>query len=977
MPAKYGACWRILSLRYFTRMKSITDNKNLFENIFEASPQGIIAIDEHWHILLANPACEKLFGYEIGELINKNIDVLIPQNLKQNYEILFKNELNTLKSESNIWGIRKDGNEFNLNIGLSPTIIKGQHRTIVFLSEIVALENFTSHKTSQKETESELHESQAKIKALLEAIPDIMFIQNRKGVYLDWYANNPENLISPPESFIGKDMETVLPLHVYQKIKSSHSKLIQSGKLQVVEYGISGEGGHQKFEARAVQMNDHNLLTIIRNITEGKNSDAQLILKNDALASANNSIVIIDAQQQHTPIIYCNEAFEKMTGYSKEEVLGQSIQFLQNHDRDQKEVGTIKNAISNGEACSVIVRNYRKDGTLFWNDVTLTPIYNEEKKLTHFIGVQNDISFKVKEEKLKDQTRKILELITENKPIETISTTIVETIETHLEDCIASILLLAKRDKTWHELAAPNVPKEFSNYFKGTAIGPQAGFSGSSSILKKEVIVSNIQTNILWENHKEIALKNGIKACWSFPIMSSSNGVLGTFNVLSPVPRTPLNTEKEIILNLTHLASIAIEHHNNILTLGENRKELERYSKELEERVEERTQEVLATVKKLVETNLNLEDQLLITEQAQKIALANKALAYEIAKNFPKGLIVAFNKELEVEFVEGEALNMLGLKQTIYEGLSINDLTLFSSPRKLLVKENILKTLSGQHLSFETKFKKNYFSINTIPLFDENNEIVRALHVYNDITSQKEVEFNFQKALKKEKELNDLKSSFISVASHEFRTPLSAILTSAILIGKQNREGKEEKRERYLDQIERNVNHLVVILNDFLSLGKLDEGKVVPIQESFDLIEFSSSLVKETIIGLKKDQTITILKDIETLFINLDVKLLRHVLMNLLNNASKYSPPGSNISLKIFKKHDNVLIQISDKGIGIPEEEQSNLYQRFFRATNAVNIEGTGLGLNIVKNYTELMGGSLTFKTKINKGSIFTVEFPI
>ena len=166
-------------------------------------------------------------------------------------------------------------------------------------------------------------------------------------------------------------------------------------------------------------------------------------------------------------------------------------------------------------------------------------------------------------------------------------------------------------------------------------------------------------------------------------------------------------------------------------------------------------------------------------------------------------------------------------------------------------------------------------------------------------------------------------------------------------------------------------------MNDFLSLGKLDEGKVVPIQESFDLIEFSSSLVKETIIGLKKDQTITILKDIETLFINLDVKLLRHVLMNLLNNASKYSPPGSNISLKIFKKHDNVLIQISDKGIGIPEEEQSNLYQRFFRATNAVNIEGTGLGLNIVKNYTELMGGSLTFKTKINKGSIFTVEFPI
>lgn len=418
------------------------------------------------------------------------------------------------------------------------------------------------------------------------------------------------------------------------------------------------------------------------------------------------------------------------------------------------------------------------------------------------------------------------------------------------------------------------------------------------------------------------------------------------------------------------------ENLESITLLRAKKEELERYSRQLEEKIQNRTQELMATVKKLVETNLNLEDQLLITQTAKKNALESKALTLEIAKYFPKGLIVVINTDLKVEFVEGEALDLLDLRATIYEGLLIDELTLFSAPRKNLIKNNILKTLSGERLSFETKFKNNYFSINTIPLYDENNKIVSALHVYNDISSQKEIEFNFQIAFKKEKELNDLKSSFISLASHEFKTPLSAILTSSILIGKTNESRKDKKTEKYLAQIERNVNHLVVILNDFLSLGKIDEGNVEAVQESFDIIEFSRTLVKESNIGLKKDQTVIFSNTNDTLLVILDKKLLRHVLLNLLSNASKYSPEQSEINLTISKKQESVLIQIKDQGIGIPAEEQSHLFQRFFRATNAVNIEGTGLGLNIVKNYTELMGGTIEFKSEINKGTTFWVEFP-
>jgi PAS domain S-box-containing protein len=324
--------------------------------------------------------------------------------------------------------------------------------------KLEALEGFITDITVKKETELELRRSEIKTKALLEAIPDMMFIQDGNGEYLEFYVNNPEKLFMPPKDFIGINMKKVLPPKVYEKIKASHDKALKSGKIQIVVYSVQGKKGMEHFEARVVLINDHKLLTIVRDVTEEKVKDALLNIRNNALASASNSIIIAEAQQSNTRIIYCNEAFEKITGYTKAETLGRNCNFLQNHDRDQKEIDIMKNAIVNGEACNVVLRNYKKDGTLFWNDITITPIHNEEHKLTHFIGVQNDLTNKVKEEDLKDKTQKILELIAQDKPILDIGKKIIETVEGHLNDGIATILLLNKETKTLHKLVAPNLP---------------------------------------------------------------------------------------------------------------------------------------------------------------------------------------------------------------------------------------------------------------------------------------------------------------------------------------------------------------------------------------------------------------------------------------------------------------------------------------------------------------------------------------
>lgn len=1087
-------------------MKTITQNTELFQNIFEAASEGILAITEDGYILTANTASEELFGYNSGEMIGENIGTLIPEKLKELYSSYVQEQNFRLNRERDVWGIKKNGSKFCVNVSLSPTIIDGQNAAIAFfwdatqqkndlrtirktnvqliesnrkfdalinnqkgifyrcknnstydvefisegclettgygfndyLNQTIiyghlileedrkrvyktlenaikqkkhysleyrikhkdgtiryvwekgagiynkqngsnSIEGFITDITPQKEIELELRRSESKIKALLEANPDIMLIQDRKGVYLDWYANSPQKWFLAPKEFIGKTMKEVLPKEVYKKIKASHKQVLESGKMQVAEYSLPGKDGIEHYEARVVLMNAHSLLTIVRDVTEEWDMDALLNIQKNALVSSSDSILISDAQQPNNPIIYCNAAFEKMTGYALNEIVGKKGDFLQNDDQDQKETEIIRNAVTKAKPCKVILRNYRKDGAMFWNDLTITPVYDEENILTHFITVQNDVTNKVNEEYLKDKTRKILELIVKESPLKSVANTIIETLETHIKECVASILIFDNENNTLQKLAAPNLPNPFNNYLHdGLQVGPKFGSSGTAAFLRKEIIVTNIQTSPLWEDFKDLTIQNHLKASWSFPILSSQKKVLGTIGIYSSIARKPSEEERKVILDMTYLAGIAIENHRNTITIEENRLELEKHAQKLEQKIAERTHEVMATVQKLVETNLNLEDQIKITKLAESDAVSSKSIASEIAKNFPNGFVVVMNKDSKVIFAEGDALSQLGLKQIFQEGMTIDDVPVFSKRRKSLIKENIRKTLSGEHLSFETNFKGRYFTVNTAALLDENDEITDALHVYNDITVQKEIEFAFQNALKKEQELNELKSRFISMASHEFRTPLSAILTSTILIGKQNDSGKEQIRTKYLAQIERNVTNLTIILNDFLSLSKLDEGKVVPSPERFDLISTIKLLIKETTFaGLKNKQTINLRHSDDELFVNLDEKLLGHILNNLLSNASKYSPEGAKIDFKISQREEKVLFEITDRGIGIPKEEQQHLFGRFFRAKNAANIEGTGLGLNIVKQYIELMDGSIGFKSEINKGTTFWVLFPI
>ena len=239
-----------------------------------------------------------------------------------------------------------------------------------------------------------------------------------------------------------------------------------------------------------------------------------------------------------------------------------------------------------------------------------------------------------------------------------------------------------------------------------------------------------------------------------------------------------------------------------------------------------------------------------------------------------------------------------------------------------------------------------------------------------------EAEREVRKALKKEKELHELKSRFVTIASHEFRTPLSTVLSSASLIGKYKTADDDDKRIKHVDRIKSAVSNLTSILNDFLSISRIEEGKIYNVPTTFDLEAFAAEVADEAQGVLKLGQKINYRHLSEESTVVLDKQLLKNILFNLLSNASKYSAEHKEINFTTNLEDSTIKIVVEDQGIGIPDADKAHLFTPFFRAQNVTNIQGTGLGLNIVKKYVDIMGGELDYESELDKGTTFTVTLP-
>ena len=574
---------------------------------------------------------------------------------------------------------------------------------------------------------------------------------------------------------MGKELNLLIPSNYHKNHSSYFEKFIQKDKRRKMGeatdiFALKKDGTIFPVEVELNPFSIYNktyVMALVKDITEKKEIEKALMLRTKALQSASNSIIITDNLKHDNPVIYFNPAFQKLTGYSDNEILNHNCRFLQGKDIDQKPLKKLREAIKNGESCQATLRNYKKDGTMFWNDIYIFPIKNTGGNVTNFIGIQNDVTLRKKVEEERLHLAKIFD-----------------------ESLNEIFVFDAKTLK-----------------FLNANFGAQKNIGFTIGELRK---------------------------------------------------MTPLDI---------------IQHANE----GEFRK----------------------TINVLFKNNVQ-----------------------------------------KIEF------------ETIHRR---KDGTTYPV---------------DVHLQLSNLSEKNVFVAIILDITERKNYTNKLENKVKDRTKLLKI------ALSKEKELNELKTNFLSLVSHEFKTPLSSILTSSELLSKYQLGKDQKKRDRHIITIIDKVYFLNNIINDFLSLEKLETGKVNYKFSHFKLNKIVNEVVYNANMLLKDGQQIKYPENIDDLSLFQDEKILQSIFTNLLHNAIKYSPERSVIDLIITQDKKLTTVTFKDNGIGIPKKDQKNIFERYFRAENVINTQGNGIGLNIVKNHLENLGGSIFFESEEHKGSTFVITFP-
>lgn len=406
---------------------------------------------------------------------------------------------------------------------------------------------------------------------------------------------------------------------------------------------------------------------------------------------------------------------------------------------------------------------------------------------------------------------------------------------------------------------------------------------------------------------------------------------------------------------------------------------LKKLNEQLEFIIKERTQALNDTLTQLEISKAAMQHVIVFQK-----ALLDNAGAMIVSVN-EKGIIQTFNPEAEKE-LGYQAEELIGK----HSPLIYHDPLHIEARAKEFSKElniNIIpgmevfyaKARLGMHNENEWIYirkdgSKFPVQLNVTVVKNAEGVITGYIGVALNISKLKKYEQDLQEALEREKELGELKSRFVSMASHEFRTPLSTILSSSYLIEKYTGTSDQGKREKHLQRIVSSVNMLSDILNDFLSVGKIEEGKIQVRLTEFNIKELVSTVIAEMKSSFKPHQKISYQHQGSHKVI-LDASFMKHIVMNLVSNASKFSGEGSVIEVTTVAQKCQLIFSIKDHGMGISKEDQAHLMERFFRGTNAANIQGTGLGLHIVAKYAELMNGVVQCNSELEKGTEFIISF--
>jgi PAS domain S-box-containing protein len=699
----------------------------------------------------------------------------------------------------------------------------------------------------------------------------------------------------------------------------------------------------------------------LRDVSERKRVEESLKLRERAIAASSNGIVITDATQSNNPMIYVNPSFERITGYSAAEVIGRDCRFLQGGDRNQIGLLDLRKAIEEQRECHSVLLNYRKDGTQFWNDLYIAPVFNDHGELTNYIGIQTDIT---------DQVKSNQKLLASEERLRTVLTSIKEGITFSDDSGYFSIFNTGMENLTGYTSVEANASHDFTTFLYPDRAEHDKALQRLQQLQEKGRAMT-VETRIC---HRD-----------------------GTF--------------KDVLVSTRLMA-----YKGKRMYLSSYYDITERKKVETQLRYQSERERLLNAILLKIQCELNLDQILTITvKEAQELLRIDRVVIYQFQQDWSGTFVV--------EAINNPLLSILGktIDDTCFNQdyaqkyqnraiSSINDVELADlSPchKDLLqcfqVKANIVVAISfgdtlwglliahqcfapRQWEEFEIDLLRQLanhvaIAIQQVKLFERVQDLNKNLECQvADRTQQLEQSLSqLQRALLREKELNELKSQFISRASHEFRTPLATIQTASDLLRNYGHKMSDEKKLERIDKIQREVKGMTNLLEEVLIIGKTESGRFDLQSERINLEDFCLEIIEQTkLIGNGKHQVI--FKNINApAKISIDTKFFRQIVSNLLSNAIKYSPNTSEVNFTISLTSDRIpqlLLEFKDQGIGIPLIDQEKIFDHFYRAQNVGMIVGTGLGMAIIKNSVDILGGTIQLTSVENKGTTVKVKLP-
>lgn len=409
-------------------------------------------------------------------------------------------------------------------------------------------------------------------------------------------------------------------------------------------------------------------------------------------------------------------------------------------------------------------------------------------------------------------------------------------------------------------------------------------------------------------------------------------------------------------------------------------KQLQQLNVELIKHVEERTAD-------LAQSNQQLRQEIAERQQIEAALRQERDLMNWLLENSPAGMIVV-NHQGNITFANKRSEEVLGLTRAEITNRTYNDpiwhsTALDGSPlseeqypfRRILAAGEPIYDM--RHAIRWSNTEQVLLSISGAPLFDVSEQVDGVLFTLDNITERQQLEAGLRKALEEEKELNQLKSNFVSIVSHEFRTPMTSIKMSADLLKRYGSGASEEQRNQHLLRIGKSINYMTQLIEDVITISRTEAGVLKFRPESLDLVQFCQELTTDLQTSVSKQYELVFTSQKDCCLVQMDENLLRLIFVNLLSNAIKYSPLGGDVIFSLTFAKDAAVFQVKDSGIGIPQTDQQRLFESFQRASNVGNIPGTGIGLAVVKKAVDLHRGQITLKSEVGVGTTFTISLPI